>query len=206
MADPAFMSAISSSIVSNKDKRINELTTQVTSLESQSKALRDEFEKLKTESVPGILKQWEQFLFGEKEGSFKLLLTNIRDYAKEDLDMQKKKEKGGKPGGPVKNTDITNFNDIAKTGSSITSARSKLINDATGPGVKNIQVKQTLFLKSIADSTYDSAAILKYIGRNLNFTQHGLAVYSSSTDDKYERYSFKGELTKSEDGGNIYGI
>ena len=198
MGDPGFMSAISSSIVSNKDKRINELTTQIDALETQSKALKDEFEKLKTESVPGILKQWEQFLFGEQPDSIRMLLKSITELSDEDLDMQRKKEKGNKPGGSVKNTDITNFNDMSKLGSSVTSAKSKLIEGATGAGVKNIQVKQTLYLKSIADSTYDSAAILKYIGRNLVFTPTGLAVNQAGVDTTnsagYKRYNFDGSV------------
>ena len=66
---------------------------------------------------------------------------------------------------------------------------------AISTGVKSLQVKQILFLKSIADATYDSAVILRYIGKNLTFTPAGLAV-ASNKYSTLNSYDFNGYVNK----------
>jgi hypothetical protein len=173
MNDQGFMATVSSALVSVKDKRINELETQVNTFLKTEKALREEFDALKNESTNGILIKWQDEFFGDKEDSIRNILLRMDDSLSSD---EKNKKILGK--NMTVGNEIGILNNIVKNKSSSLTASiagsSDLLQSAGS--VRNLQVRQSIYLKSIAESTLDSAKYLKFIGTNLVFTEKGLAV------------------------------
>lgn len=172
MSNKEFVAAVTASLSKEKDDKINALDKQIMALTNSEAQLKKEFENLKKESVPAILKQWEQFLFGNNNNSILNVLVQSRDILTENNEILKKSRgSSGRPG----QTDIAAFD----TAVGNTTTGSGLIKNAMSNNVKSLQVKQTMFLKSIADATLDSAQVLRYIGKNLIFTPSGLGVNTS---------------------------
>jgi hypothetical protein len=119
-------------------------------------------------------------LFGEKDSSIRNILLGIAEAIDEEAEILKKNQKtttSGKTAG-VKNTDLDTINNANSGGTLIANAA---LQQASSSSIKNIQVKQTLYLKAIAEATLDSATVLKYIGRNLIFDRKGLFVYQNGS-------------------------
>lgn len=194
MGDPGFMSAISSSLLTNKDKKIGELEKSVQDLTEREKGLREEFEKLKTESVPGILKQWENFLFGEQEDSVVNILMDIRDQGMDEVKARKNNSRVTSMSN-ARNSDIAVLNQNMAS-SSITGYQSQITKAASDSKIKSLPVKQTMYLKAIADSTYDAAKILNYIGKNLMFSEKGLITTTVSGPQTGKIYGMDGKAAE----------
>jgi hypothetical protein len=179
MNDKGFMATVSSALVSVKDKRINELQTQVNTFLQTEKALREEFNALKNESTNGILIKWQDEFFGEKDDSIRNILLRIDDAV--TLNDEKTRNIAKKQ--YTVSPDVTKLNSIMNNNSTgFTSAATGgygLLSNASN--VKNVQLRQSIYLKSIAESTLDSAKYLRYIGNNLIFTRKGLATTSLDT-------------------------
>lgn len=177
MANKEFVTAVTASLSKSKDDKINALETQIAALTNSEAQLKKEFENLKKESVPAILREWQQFLFGKGTTSILGVLIESRDLLISNNEiLSKQKANSGISSGQ---SDFAAFSSAIAGGgggSILATGSSNLVSGAMSGNVKNLQVKQTMFLKAIADATFDSAQVLKYIGRNLIFTSSGLGV------------------------------
>ena len=121
-------------------------------------------------------------LFGEKQDSFKTILIDIHEVLSDTYDANRKNTKNAVIASG-KGSAMTTLNKLLNPSAGqlglLGVSGSSLVN-ATADSAKNIQEKQVIYLKSIAESTYDSAAILKYIGNNLIFSTNGLVVNTTS--------------------------
>jgi len=183
MSNPDLKKYIGGIIIQNAAVKIDGLKEVLSvekeksdSLIKQIKELKIEMKNFENNTTVGILKKWEDKFFGKSGETMFNFLFNVNKNLFEANKNQKRIIEANKN----ISTDNKGFQSISGTGSSATGRNSNLVNKAAGTSVKSIQVKQTLFLKSIADSTYDTAIVLRYIGKNLNFTTSGLAVKDST--------------------------
>ena len=143
-------------------------------------------------------------LFGEKQDSFKTILIDIHEVLSDTYDANRKNTRNAVIASG-KGSAMTTLNNLLKPSSagqlSSFIGGSNLVN-ATADTAKNIQEKQVIYLKSIAESTYDSAAILKYIGTNLLFTPTGLGV-NIAHGQKTALYDLSGKEAKDASGSPV---
>lgn len=180
MANPELKQYIGGIILTEAANKLNSLSSVLNSQKEKSDYLDAEIKKLnenvnnfEKNTTVGILTSWESKFFGKDEKSMLQTLLRIKTNLS-DINVELKRKNSA-------NAVSNDFNSIKNLGSSVTGKRSKLVENASKDSVKDMQVKKTLFLKSIADSTYDSAVILKYVGENLIFTDKGLAVNNNAT-------------------------
>jgi hypothetical protein len=201
MSNKEFVAAVTASLSKEKDDKINALDKQIMALTNSEAQLKKEFENLKKESVPAILKQWEQFLFGNNNNSILNVLVQSRDILTENNEILKKSRgSSGRPG----QTDIAAFDTAVGSNPNITG--SSLIKNAMSNNVKSLQVKQTMFLKSIADATLDSAQVLRYIGKNLIFTPSGLGVNTGVAGYDNKVYAMAGTAAGKDEIVSGFGV
>ena len=201
IGDKNFIQAVSGSITTAKDSRIGELkkeiqeqNVQIKSSSLNIKKLEKNLENLKQESSIVILRDMKTGLLGKTSDSvsIKQILLNIEDVLVEDSILAKKNQKRKVAQGSEVLLNKNDLNAINSSTSGSTIAGSSSTSRAAA-NTKNIQAKQTLFLKSIADSTHDSAVILRYLGKNFVFTKNGLLVKrdDSIKSDLRDRYGTK---------------
>jgi len=170
MSNQSFVAQVAAATVGEKDKKIAELSSDLDKLKTSNDNLKVEFEALKNESVPGILKQWEQFLFGDSDETIKSILSDIRDATLGDMRLNLQNSKRNKVSS-AKNTDI---GDVEKQ--AINVGFNNFAGSDIAGGAKNLQAKQTIYLKGIYTASIQTSKVLTYIGNNLIFTSDGLVV------------------------------
>lgn len=214
MADPKLKEYILTSVISGTKLRINTLNNELMAInysiddtKKSSNKLVETINNLEKNSVVGILTNWGKLLFGEQEDSIKMLLSSINMNITSINLTNKKSGTINASGGKYNFTELENFSSYAKKGSSVLGRSTSLIDAASGSTVKNVQSKQALYLKSIANSTFDSATLLKYVGKNLIFTNTGLAVTIGNKTAKLYTLDGKEATIASGSGAtNIYGL
>ena len=199
-----FMNYMNNIFAKTEVLKTQQVENQIIDLEKKNKNLNltyteisRKFEKLINQDGSEILKNWENKLIGKDEKSFLSIFTNISKATDQMFENIKQKILSTQVNDPkLKINQIKDFEIYSTTaGGSVnirqTSSVNSLINSAMSSNV-DLETKEILFLKSAADSTYDAAMILKYIGRNLIFSDKGLHVSDKVISDYENRLLSQG--------------
>jgi hypothetical protein len=158
--------------------------TRINNLQSEIKTLTTKIEEIGKNPVLTTLKEIQKGLFGDtmagpNSAPIWSLLSDIKGYFIDDMPKQQSKQTGGP----------TNTPGIQQVVNSGQETASGLIQDVGGTQYalsntylenvgklqnKNLVLKQTLYLRAIAESTFTSARYLKYIAGGFIFTKDGL--------------------------------
>lgn len=206
---PSFMQIVSKRIGNVYFKDIDIIEKAIAKarlrLEDERKIFKfneEKYNKIVSSKPEEILKKWYNKIFGDVD-SFKFFLKSIleqTDVLHEHMNKTiKKTTVKGKPNANnnILYSPIGEFNlmsNAISNSSSVLSEASKinrgdLLGNIPSSNIRDIETKKALYLKSIANSTYDTAIILKYIANNLIFNVKGLAINDSATVTNAKMYN-----------------
>ena len=208
MAEPSFVQAVSGALIIAKETQINNLMEKsknniekIKIINLKVADLNKEIEAIATSSKADLSKEIKFGLFGDMgvQISIKEILLSIDETLTEQYNMDKK-SKTKKQNPDFKISELEMISKLPSTGmSGLTNKASKVASSIT---VKNMQIKQIIYLQSISDSSYDSKVILEYIGRNLVFTESGLLTNEKEISN-VKLYDIDGKETKDEVINNL---